>query len=83
MGIPSGTKSKNWRQQDPRRSRLAPTRSNCSTWREARPKALRWSIFHAPARLAHRARRRIVRIADGWPTAEVLVLAYRRIELLT
>ena len=52
-------------------------------WREARPKALRWSIFHVPARLVHRARRRIVRIADGWPTTEVLVLAYRRIELLT
>jgi hypothetical protein len=52
-------------------------------WRQARPKALRWGIFHAPARLVHRARRRIVRIIDGWPTAEVILAAYQRIELLT
>lgn len=52
-------------------------------WQEARPKALRWGIFHAPGRLVHRARRRIVRILDGWPTTEVLLDAYRRIELLT
>jgi len=52
-------------------------------WRDARPKALRWSIFHAPARLVHRARRTIVRIAEGWPTAEVLRSAYRRLELIT
>jgi hypothetical protein len=53
------------------------------TWQEARPKALRWGIFHAPGRLVHRARRRIVRVIDGWPTTEVLLDAYRRIELLT
>jgi hypothetical protein len=29
------------------------------------------------------ARRRIVRILDGWPTAEDLLGAYRRIELIT
>jgi hypothetical protein len=53
------------------------------TWRDARPKALRWGIFHAPGRLVHRARQRIVRILDGWPTTEVLLDAYRRIELIT
>ncbi len=53
------------------------------TWRDARPKALRWSIFHAPGRLVPRARRRVVRIIDGWPTTDVLLDAYRRIELLT
>ena len=53
------------------------------TWQEARPKALRWAIFHAPGRLVHRARRRIVRVIDGWPTTEVLLDAYRHIELLT
>jgi len=52
-------------------------------WRDARPKALRWAIFHTPGRLVHTARRRIVRIIDGWPTTEVLLGAYRRIELLT
>ena len=51
-------------------------------WRDARPKALRWAVFHAPGRLVHTARRRIVRSIDGWPTTEVLLGAYRRIELL-
>jgi Transposase DDE domain group 1 len=53
------------------------------TWKDARPKALRWGIFHAPGRLVHRARQRIVRIIDGWPTAPVLLDAYQRIELIT
>jgi hypothetical protein len=52
-------------------------------WRDARPRALRWSIFHAPARLIHQARRVIVRIIDGWPTADVLLGAYERIAALT
>ena len=39
-------------------------------------KALRWGLFHAPGRLVRRARQRVVRILDGWPTAEVLVAAY-------
>ena len=54
-----------------------------ATWSEARPKSLRWAIFHAPGRLVHSARRRIVRIIDGWPTTDVLVGAYQRIALLT
>ena len=49
----------------------------------ARPKALRWGIFHAPGRLVRRARQRIVRIIDGWPTADALLDAYRRIALIT
>ena len=52
-------------------------------WRDARPKALRWELFHAPGRLVHRARNTIVRILDGWPTAKVLLAAYQRIALLT
>ena len=31
-------------------------------WRDARPKALRWELFHVPGRLVRRARRVIVRI---------------------
>lgn len=53
------------------------------SWRDARPKALRWGIFHAPGRLVHRARQRVVRIIDGWPTAEILLDAYQRIDLIT
>ena len=49
----------------------------------AAPKTLRWSIWHTPARLVRRARRHIVRILDGWPTADALLHAYRRIALIT
>jgi hypothetical protein len=38
-------------------------------WRDARPKALRWEIFHAPGRIVRSARRDIVRLLEGWPTA--------------
>jgi len=53
------------------------------SWKDARPKALRWEIFHAPGRLVYRSRRRIVRLLDGWPSADVLLGAYKRIALLT
>ncbi len=52
------------------------------TWKDARPKALRWSIFHAPGRLVRSARQRIVRVIEHWPTAGVLLDAYRRIALI-
>jgi hypothetical protein len=48
----------------------------------AEPKTLRWGLWHAPARLVHHARRRIVRILDGWPTTTALLNAYQRIALL-
>jgi hypothetical protein len=53
------------------------------SWRNARPKTMRWGIFHAPGRLVRKARRRVVRIIDGWPGTTALLDAYRRIELLT
>lgn len=53
------------------------------TWTNARPKTLRWAILHAPGRLIHRARQRIVRIAEGWPVADVILGAYQRIDLIT
>ncbi len=49
----------------------------------AKPKALRWTVFHAPGRLVRSARREIVRILDGWPSAAALVSAYERIALIT
>lgn len=48
----------------------------------AEPRRLRWTLWHTPARIVRRARRRVVRILDGWPTAEELLGAYRRIALL-
>lgn len=53
------------------------------TWTNARPKTLRWAILHTPGRLVHRARQHIVRIADSWPTANVIINAYQRINLIT
>lgn len=53
------------------------------TWQNTRPKTLRWKLFHAPGRLVRSARRHIVRILDDWPTAEVLLGAYQRIERIT
>ena len=49
----------------------------------AEPKTLRWTLWHTPARLVRRARRRVVRILDAWPTAEALLGAYQRIALIT
>jgi hypothetical protein len=53
------------------------------SWVDARPKAMRWGIFHAPGRLIHRSRRRVVRIIDGWPGTDALISAYKRIALIT
>jgi Transposase DDE domain group 1 len=49
----------------------------------AEPKTLRWGLWHTPARLVRRARRRVMRILDGWPTADALLAAYQRIAQLT
>lgn len=48
----------------------------------AEPKALRWRLWHSPARLVRRARRPVVRILDGWPTEAEILAAYRRIALI-
>ena len=52
-------------------------------WQHARPKALRWEIFHAPGRLIYSARSRIVRLLEGWPAAGQLLHAYETIALLS
>ena len=49
----------------------------------AEPKSLRWALWHTPARIVYRARRRIVRILQAWPGTDALLDAYRRIALLT
>jgi hypothetical protein len=52
-------------------------------WSCARPKALRWGLFHAPGRIVRTARRSIVRILEHWPQAGILLSAYRHIEAMT
>jgi len=50
---------------------------------QAKPRRLRWTFWHAPARIVTSARRDIVRILDGWPTAQDIVAAHRAIAALT
>jgi hypothetical protein len=49
----------------------------------AEPKTLRWTLWHTPARIVRRARRHIVRILDGWPTATEILDAYRNVAAIT
>lgn len=42
---------------------------------------LRWAILRAAGRLLHRTLQSIVRIAGNWPTTDVILGAYRRIDL--
>jgi len=49
----------------------------------AKPRRLRWTLWHTPARIVTTARRDIVRILNGWPTADALLGAYRNIAALT
>ncbi len=48
----------------------------------AEPKTLRWQLWHTPARFVRHARRHVVRILDGWPTATELLDAYQRVALI-
>lgn len=50
---------------------------------QARPKRLRWTLWHAPARAITSGRRTIIRLLDGWPSTIPLLAAYRRITALT
>jgi Transposase DDE domain group 1 len=49
----------------------------------AEPKSLRWQLWHTPARIVRRARRQIVRVLDGWPSADIVLGAYRRIAAIS
>jgi len=53
------------------------------SWKDARPKASRWEVFHAPGRIMRGARRIVIRLLDGWPTTRQLLSDYQRITLLT
>jgi len=57
----------------------------CLTGHLARsePKALRWRLWHAPARVVRHARDEIVRILEGWPDADAIIRAHQRIAALT
>ncbi|HEX2322589.1 MAG TPA: IS1380 family transposase [Streptosporangiaceae bacterium] len=48
----------------------------------AEPRTLRYRIFHAAARLTRGGRRRHLKIADRWPWADAIVIAWTRITAL-
>ena len=50
---------------------------------KAKPRRLRWALWHTPARIITSARRHIIRIVDRWPTTDALVASYQAIAALT
>jgi DDE family transposase len=50
--------------------------------RRAEPKRLRHRLLHLAGRLVRSSRRTRLRLAYGWPWAEVLVAAFRRLRAL-
>ncbi len=48
----------------------------------ANPKALRWRIFHAPARAVYRGGRLVIRLLNDWPDTPTLLDADKRIRQL-
>ena len=48
----------------------------------AQPKRMRWTFWHAPARIVRQARQHIIRIIHGWPTTSDIISAHQRLTLL-
>lgn len=46
---------------------------------DAEPDTMRFWLYHLPARLAHHARRRFMRIERTWPWAEAFTLSWKRL----
>jgi hypothetical protein len=50
--------------------------------KDADPDTLRYRIWHIPARLAHHARQRILKISPGWPWKEAFLTCWQRLSAL-
>ncbi len=48
----------------------------------AEPDTMRFHLYHLPARLAHHARRRYLRIEPTWPWASAFTTSWRRLTQL-
>jgi Transposase DDE domain group 1 len=46
---------------------------------KAEPKLLRYRLLHTAARIIHRGRRTVIKIAAGWPWSDQLVVAFSRL----
>ncbi len=47
--------------------------------READPDTLRYRIWHIPARLAHHARQRLLKLSPAWPWTEAFLTCWHRL----
>jgi hypothetical protein len=47
--------------------------------RDADPDTLRYRIWHIPARLAHHARQRILKISPDWPWKDAFLICWKRL----
>jgi hypothetical protein len=47
--------------------------------KEAEPDTLRYRIWHLPARLAHHARQRVLKISASWPWKEAFLTCWQRL----
>jgi len=55
---------------------------DCGDLKEAEPDTLRYRIWHLPARLAHHARQRILKISPDWPWKEAFLTCWQRLCVL-
>ena len=49
---------------------------------KARPKTLRWTLWHTPARLIRHARQTTIRIPHTWPTGPLITTAHQHIQTI-
>src|SRR5260370_36946464 len=47
--------------------------------KEAEPDTLRYRIWHTPARLAHHARQRVLKISPDWPWKDAFLTCWQRL----
>lgn len=60
-------------------TRLLALTGDAATLAACEPKALRYRLWHVPARLVHGARRRRLRIPESWPWATAIVAVFANI----
>ena len=60
-------------------TRLLGCSGSAATLATCEPKALRYRFLHVPARLAHSARRRRLKIPESWPWAAAIVAVFAHI----
>lgn len=57
-------------------TRLLALTGDAKTLAACEPQALRYRLFHTPARLTYTARRRRLRIPESWPWAAAITAAF-------